>query len=236
MERSENEYGFSLTTFSPSGKLVQIEYALNAISGGSTSIGIKAKNGIVVAAEKNLPPMYIGNQFKKVNNLCDTIGLVSSGMGPDSRVLVKKGRKESQKYWLEYMEDISCSVMTQKLAYLMQEYTQKGGVRPFGVSVLVAGYDGDIPRLYQVDPSGSFWPWKASALGKNMSSVKTFLEKRYQEDVELEDAIHTAILALKEGFEGQMDEHNIEIGICTKEKGFKSLTPTEIKDYLDISN
>ncbi|KAL7716941.1 Proteasome subunit alpha type [Entamoeba marina] len=205
MERSENEYGFSLTTFSPSGKLVQIEYALNAISGGSTSIGIKAKNGIVVAAEKNLPPMYIGESIQKVNNLCDTIGLVSSGMGPDSRVLVKKGRKESQKYCY----DTEISVFNARI------YT-KGGVRPFGVSVLVAGYDGDIPRLYQVDPSGSFWPWKASALGKNMSSVKTFLEKRYQEDVELEDAIHTAILALKEGF--------------------KSLTPTEIKDYLDISN
>ncbi|EKE38458.1 proteasome subunit alpha type 2-A, putative [Entamoeba nuttalli P19] len=236
MEGGEDDYGFSLTTFSPSGKLVQIEYALNAISAGSTSVGIKAKDGIVLAVEKSLPPMYISESIQKINHLCDSVGMVSSGMGPDARVLVKKGRKEGQKYWLEYQEDINCSMMTRKLAYLMQEYTQKGGVRPFGVSVLVAGFDGKTPRLYQVDPSGSFWTWKATALGKNMASVKTFLEKRYHDDIELEDAIHTAILALKEGFEGEMNEHNIEIGLCTKENGFKVLTPSEIRDYLDIAN
>jgi len=131
-------------------------------------------------------------------------------------------------------------------------------VRPFGVSLLIAGYDDDRPLLYQVDPSGSYFAWKASAIGKNMVSGKTFLEKRYvffflfllksvcvcssaglcvppryNDDMELEDAVHTAILTLKEGFEGQMTEHNIEIGIISAEdKTFRKLTPAEIKDYL----
>ncbi|ELP93145.1 proteasome subunit alpha type-2, putative [Entamoeba invadens IP1] len=234
MEEGEGDYGFSLTTFSPSGKLVQIEYALNAMTGGSTSVGIKATDGIVLVVEKILPPMYVSESIQKINNLNQTVGMVSSGMGPDARVLVKKGRKAGQKYWLEYQENIDCSMMTRNIAYLMQEYTQKGGVRPFGVSVLIAGFDKDTPRLYQVDPSGAFWTWKATALGKNMTTVKTFLEKRYHEDIQLEDAIHTAILALKEGFEGEMNEHNIEIGICTKKDGFKVFTPEEIKDYLDV--
>jgi 20S proteasome subunit alpha 2 len=83
----------------------------------------------------------------------------------------------------------------------MQEFTQSGGVRPFGVSLMVAGYDDNGPQLYQVDPSGAFFGWKASAIGKNYVNSKTFLEKRYSDDIEIEDAIHTAILTLKESFE-----------------------------------
>ena len=87
------------------------------------------------------------------------------------------------------------------------------GVRPFGVSLLVAGWDSHRgPTLYQVDPSGSFWPWKASAIGKNMVNAKTFLEKRYTEGLELEDAIHIALLTLKETIEGEMNGDTIEIG------------------------
>jgi 20S proteasome subunit alpha 2 len=82
-------------------------------------------------------------------------------------------------------------------------------VRPFGVSLLVAGYDDAGPQLYQVDPSGSYFAWKASAIGKNMTNAKTFLEKRFSDDMELEDAVHTAILTLKEGFEGQISGQNI---------------------------
>merc|ERR1712183_803957 len=114
----------------------------------------------------------------------------------------------------------------------MQEFTQQGGVRPFGESLLVAGYDEMGPQLYQVDPSGSYFAWKASAIGKNMVNAKTFLEKRYSDDMELEDAIHTAILTLKEGFEGQISSKNIEIGIISTDKKFRVLTPAEIDDYL----
>ncbi|KAF4731232.1 hypothetical protein FOZ62_030041 [Perkinsus olseni] len=99
---------------------------------------------------------------------------------------------------------------------------------------MIAGWDEtEGPQLYQVDPSGAFFGWKASAIGKNYTNAKSFLEKRYSEDIELEDAIHTAILTLKEGFEGAINEHNIEIGIVSsEEKKFRVLTPAEIKDYL----
>ncbi|PPS11687.1 hypothetical protein GOBAR_AA08957 [Gossypium barbadense] len=95
------------------------------------------------------------------------------------------------------------------------------GVRPFGVSLLVAGYDDNGPQLYQVDPSGSYFSWKASAIGKNVSNAKTFLEKRYTDDMELDDAVHTAILTLKEGLEGQISGKNIEIGIIGTDKKFR---------------
>ena len=105
-------------------------------------------------------------------------------------------------------------------------------MRPFGVSLLVAGFDDAGPQLYQVDPSGSYFAWKASAIGKNMTNAKTFLEKRYSDDMELEDAVHTAILTLKEGFEGQISGQNIEIGVVGADRAFRVLTPSEVADYL----
>jgi len=131
-----------------------------------------------------------------------------------------------------YKEDIPVSQLVRELASVMQEFTQSGGVRPFGVSLLVAGYDANGPQLYQVDPSGAYWAWKASAIGKNYLNANTFLEKRFNPEMEIEEAVHTAILTLKEGFEGAMDETNIEIGIIKDDMTFVKLTPAVIKDYL----
>jgi 20S proteasome subunit alpha 2 len=89
------------------------------------------------------------------------------------------------------------------------------------------------PLLAQVDPSGAYFGWRASALGVNHVNAVTFLERRYAEDMELEDAIHTALLTLREGFEGEMTSTNIEIGIVGKDKKFRVLTAAEVKDYLE---
>jgi len=229
----DSAYSFSLTTFSPSGKLVQIEYALNAVASGATSLGVKAKNGVVIATEKKVPSILIDEtSVQKILMLTDNIAIVYSGMGPDFRVLTRKARKSAQVYYRVYREVIPVTMLVREIAGVMQEFTQRGGVRPFGVSVLLAGFDHNGPQLYQIDPSGSYFAWKASAIGKHMVNAKTFLEKRYNDDLELEDAVHTALLTLKEGFEGAMDHTNIEVGIVGADKTFKVLTPEEIKDYL----
>lgn len=230
-------YSFSLTTFSPSGKLVQIEYALAAVASGAPSVGVKATNGVVLATEKKQKSiLYDDSTIHKVELITKNIGMVYSGMGPDYRVLVKSARKLAGQYYLTYQEQIPTLQLVQRVANVMQEYTQQGGVRPFGVSLLVAGWDEDEkrPYLYQCDPSGAYFAWKATAMGKNHTNGKTFLEKRYKENIELEDAVQTAIYTLKESFEGQMNEDNIEIGICN-EQGFRRLTPSEVKDYLAIA-
>ncbi len=165
-----------------------------------------------------------------------TAGFVYSGMGPDFRVLVRDARKKAQKYFLTYREIQPVSQVVRESALLMQEYTQSGGVRPFGVSCLVAGYDDDGPQLFQVDPSGSSFGWKATAIGKNYISAKNFLEKRYNEEMELDDAVHIALLTLRESFEGEMNEHNIEVAVVGEDRVFRVLTPQEIRDYLEEAN
>ncbi|KAI2642220.1 proteasome subunit alpha type-2 [Xylaria nigripes] len=270
-----DRYSFSLTTFSPSGKLVQIEYALNAVNQGVTALGIKATNGIVLATEKkSSSPLTDPASLSKISLVTPNIGMVYAGMGPDYRVLVDKARKVTHtNYKRIYNEYPPTRILVQDVARVMQEATQSGGVRPYGVSLLVAGWDEGImpdgqaavegevkkptgktggilkggPMLYQVDPSGAYYPWKATAIGKSATTAKTFLEKRYTDGLELEDAVHIALLTLKETIEGEMNGETIEIGIVGAPadhllgvegvKGasgprFRKLTPQEIEDYL----
>jgi len=220
----------------------------------TTSLGIKASNGIVIATEKKSSSILVDDSMiERVAVICPNIGIVYSGMGPDFRVLVARARKSAQAYWKIYGEYPPTRILAQELANIMQQATHSGGVRPFGVSLLVAGWDVNRgSTLYQVDPSGSYWAWKASAIGKNMVNAKTFLEKRYNDDISLEDAIHTALLTLKEGFEGQMTEKTIEIGVVTvpteenlegwsissantrPKPTFRKLTEEEVRDYLAL--
>ncbi|KAI9690850.1 MAG: Proteasome subunit alpha type-2 [Bathelium mastoideum] len=283
-----DRYSFSLTTFSPSGKLVQIEYALNAVNQGVTALGIKASNGIVLATEKKSPtPLIDAQSSSKVSLVTPDCGMVYAGMGPDYRILVDRARKVSHTgYKRVYNEYPPTRILVQDVARVMQEATQSAGVRPYGVSLLIAGWDDGIepetaqtqqqqqgqgeadaedekqrrvrtgktggilkggPSLYQVDPSGSYFPWKATAIGKSATSAKTFLEKRYTEGLELEDAVHIALLTLKETIEGEMNGETVEIGIVgppadhllgyegvEKAQGprFRKLSPQEIEDYL----
>ena len=180
--------------------------------------------------------------------------MVYAGMGPDYRILVDKARKVSHTgYKRVYNEYPPTRILVQDVARVMQEATQSAGVRPYGVSLLIAGWDDGVepeaavaarekeeqrerdlgdheaetrrarsgktggilkggPSLYQVDPSGSYFPWKATAIGKSATSAKTFLEKRYTEGLELEDAVHIALLTLKETIEGEMNGETVEIG------------------------
>ena len=120
------QYSFSLTTFSPSGKLVQIEYALNAVNAGATSLGIKATNGVVLATEKKLPSILVDEStVQKVSLLTPNIGVTYSGMGPDSRVLVRKARKSGQVYFRQYHEQIPVAQLVRETATVMQEFTRE---------------------------------------------------------------------------------------------------------------
>lgn len=228
---SEAHYG--LTTFSPSGKLVQIEYATTAAGKGSTALGIKATNGVVIAAKKKTSsPLVNPAAVQKVFVLDDHVGCTYSGMGPDCRVLIDSARKSCQQYKLTFHEPMPVSQLVRRISALYQEFTQSGGVRPFGCSLLVAGSDANGIHLYQVDPSGTFWAWKATAIGADSADAKTFLEKRYAGDMELEDSIHTALLTLKEGFDGKMTAENTQVGRVAEGR-FEILTVDQLKDYLD---
>lgn len=173
------------------------------------------------------------SSVQKIELVTPSSAFVYAGLGPDYRVLLRKARKSAMAYKHTYGEEMPLGMAVKATAAVMQEYTQSGGVRPFGVSLLAAGYDDvDGPGLFQIDPSGANFGWRATAIGKGFTNAKSFLEKRYSPDMELEDAIHTALLTLREGFEGEMTAHNIQLAVIGADRKFRLLTPAEVADYL----
>ena len=228
---------YSLTTFGKSGELTQVRYALTAVGNGETCLGIKAKNGCVIACEKKITsPLIDETTIHKVEALSDYMGLTYAGIGPDFQAVLLKARKDVQTYHAKFQDRITPFMLCKGIAELFQEYTQSGGVRPFGIGMLCAGYDEQCgSQIFQIEASGTYYSWKATALGRGGSTAKGFLEKRYSDDLDIEDAIHTAILTLKDSFEGELTEKNIEIGVIREsdpKKAFKILTQSEIVDYL----
>ena len=224
---------FSLTTFSNDGGLDQVNYAITAANNGETSLGLKTKDGVILAVEKNLQSILIDEtSFTKISNLSKYIGCTYSGLGPDYKVLLKKARKEFQQYKLKFIDDLMpVHSLSKEIANVMQEYTQSGGVRPFGVCLLMAGYDRNGHHLYQVDPSGAYYEIKAGAVGKNKARATQNLERRYKDGLSIDDGSGIIISTLREGYDGEVNEKNIEIAIL-KSTGFELLTPEQIKNYL----
>ncbi len=125
--------------------------------------------------------------------------------------------------------------ISRKMAEVFQEFTQAGGVRPFGISVLLAGLEDNVPRLFQLDPSGVYHEWRAISIGRNSGSIRQILEKRYKEDLDRDEAIHIGLSALKEKFEGQMSGKTVEIGFIDISNGkFLRLSKSEIEDAISF--
>ena len=205
---------FSLTTFNSKGKLKQIENALTAVRNGETSVGLIFKDGVVLATEKQFKsPLVDTDSVEKIQQISDHVGATYSGLFGDFRVLLQHARKKTMEYNLIYQEDRLMGNMARETAKTFQEFTQSGGVRPFGISLLMAGADDTGVHLYQLDPSGVYQEWKATAVGKNGADCRSFFEKRYKDNMSKEEAVHLALLALKRGFEGSFKPKNVEIAL-----------------------
>ena len=208
---------FSLTTFNSKGKLKQIENALKAVKNGETAVGLVFKDGVILATEKLYKsPLVDSSSVEKIQKISSHVGATYSGLFADFRVMLQKARKQTMKYNLIYQENRLLGNMARDTAKTFQEFTQSGGVRPFGISLLVAGGDDTGAHLYQLDPSGVFQEWKATSTGKNGADCRSFFEKRYKDDMSMEEAVHLALLGLKRGFEGSFKPENVEVALVTR--------------------
>lgn len=161
-------------------------------------------------------------------SLDNHIALACAGLKADARVLINKARIECQSHRLTLEDPVTVEYITRYIAGLQQKYTQSGGVRPFGLSTLIVGFDPytRIPALYQTDPSGTFSAWKANATGRNSNSIREFLEKNYKESAG-QETVKLAIRALLEVVES--GGKNIEVAVMTREEGvLKQLEEEEI--------
>ena len=205
------------TIFSPEGRLYQVEYALEAISHAGTALGILAQDGIVLAAERKVTSklleqdtsaekLYILNEYARFRYIyiydshpdcCSNMICAVAGMTADANILINYARQAAQRYLLSYNEDIPCEQLVRRLCDLKQGYTQHGGLRPFGVSFIYAGWDPQRQfQLYQSNPSGNYGGWKATSVGANNASAQSLLKQDYKEECDLKEACGMAVKVL----------------------------------------
>jgi len=203
-------YDSSTTTFSPEGRLHQVEYAIEAINNAGTCVGILAKDGIVMASEKRTTSALLApsKNSEKTYKLCSHAACTVAGLTSDANILIEEARLRAGRYEYQYDEPIPVEQLVESVCNYKQAYTQFGGLRPFGVGFLFAGYDRNHGfQLYQSDPSGNYSGWKATVIGANNQAGKSLLKVDYtdeesgssseEEKGEMPDVVASLRLAVK---------------------------------------
>ncbi|MEE8357949.1 MAG: archaeal proteasome endopeptidase complex subunit alpha [Candidatus Hydrothermarchaeales archaeon] len=226
-------YDRAITVFSPDGRLFQVEYAREAVKRGTTSLGIKYDNGVLLAVDKRLTSRLIEEKcIEKIFPIDNHIGAATCGLVADARVIIDRARVEAQSNMITYNEPIDVEILVKKLCDFKQLYTQHGGVRPFGISLLIAGVN-DEPRLFETDPSGALIEFKATAIGSGRSTAMEIFEEKYKEDSSKDEAIGLLLEVLKEVTDGKLSEKTVEMAeIDGKTKQYRKYSSEEIGKYV----
>ena len=222
-------YDRAITVFSPDGRLFQVEYAREAVKRGTTTVGVKFKNGVVLIVDKRLSSKLIEPEsIEKIFKIDSHIGCATSGLVADARALVDRARIECQVNSFNYGEDLAVESLVKKLCDFKQSYTQYGGVRPFGTAMLIAGIDAGGPHLYETDPSGALMAYKAGGIGAGRNEVMEVFEKEYKDNMTEAQAVTLGLKGLSAANENNLKSEVIEIAIINPEKEFHTLNSDEV--------
>ncbi|MBW2973634.1 archaeal proteasome endopeptidase complex subunit alpha [Candidatus Woesearchaeota archaeon] len=224
-------YDRAITMFSPDGRLLQVEYAKKTVRQGSTAIGMVCKDGILLVADKRIvEKLIIPESVEKIFKMEDHIGATASGILSDARVLIERGQMKAQQHQVTYDTPVDTITIVKEICALQQICTQSAGLRPFGVSILVAGIDSDGPKLFETDPTGIYFQYQATAIGEGEPEIEEILNKEYNPDLTIEDGLKLALAALMKVLGKEFQTQRIDAAyIKTDEKKFTHIK----KDKLD---
>jgi proteasome alpha subunit len=209
-------YDRAIVVFSPEGRMYQVEYARKAVEKATTAVGVTFEGGIVLIAARSLQKLLVPESVEKISKIDEHIGIASCGILADSRVLTDYARVKAQVNRMTYNEPIEVSALVKDICDRKQRFTQMGGIRPFGVSLLVAGMN-ENPHLFETDPSGTLREWKAHAVGRGSKEAKKVLVDEFKDGMDKEHAIDLALKSLKAG-EKKISLRSTEMGIIEEGK------------------
>mgnify|MGYP000150350767 FL=1 len=233
-QSQQQAYDRGITIFSPDGRLYQVEYAREAVKRGTASIGIRTADGVVLAVDKRIrSPLMERSSVEKIHKADDHIGIASAGHVADARQLIDFARREAQVNQLRYGEPIGVETLTKAVTDHIQQYTQVGGARPFGVALIIGGIADGEPRLYETDPSGTPYEWKALAVGSDRGDIREYLEDHYEEEMELDAGVDLALSALASVNDDELEPEGIGVAtISVDDEQFSELSDADVESHL----
>jgi len=208
---AQQGYDRAITVFSPDGRLYQVEYAIETVKRGNIALGIKSKDGIIFAADERPRKLQVVEESQKLFKIDQHIGIAAAGYIPDARSQVDNARFFSQSSKLVYDESVSIETVTKHIADQCQQYTQYAGARPIGVALIIGGIDENGNSLFLTDPSGTYIPYNAVAIGADSDKVTEFLKKHYKPEMTLEESKMLAIASVNMLSSNAKDSEHIKI-------------------------
>eukprot|EP01080_Neovahlkampfia_damariscottae_P000382 gene382-6796_t len=232
-----NQYDTDVTTWSPAGRLHQVEYAIEAVKQGSAAVGCKSDTHVVLASLKRSPHSELSSYQQKLYKIDNHMGIAIAGLAADGRVLAKYLRTACLNHLYIYEQPIQVGRLVLKLSDKSQVSTQRSSKRPFGVGLLVSGYDKTGTHLYQTEPSGNYYSYKAIAIGARSQSAKTYLEKNYESfpNCSKKDLIKHALLALQgtTGDNVELNAKNTSLSVVSKD-GYETYDDEKVEEWLEL--
>ncbi len=224
-------YDRAITMFSPDGRLLQVEYAKKTVKQGSTAIGITCSDGVLLVTDKRIvDKLIVSEAIEKIFQLDDHIGATAAGILSDARVLIERAQLTAQQNRITYDSEIDVLTIVKDIASLKQICTQSGGLRPFGVSVLVAGVDADGPSLYETDPTGIYFKYKATAIGEGEEAVEEILHKEYKETITTDEALKLSVKALIKALDKEFSPERLDAAVIkTEDKKYTKIAQSTIE-------
>ena len=224
-------YDRAITMFSPDGRLLQVEYAKKTVRQGSTAIGMVCSDGVLLVADKRVvDSLIVPESVEKIWQIDDNIGAAASGILSDARVLIDRAQLKAQQHRVTYDSEIDTLTIVKDICDLKQICTQSGGLRPFGVSVLIAGIDDSTPKLFETDPIGIYFQYRATAIGEGEIEVEEILHSEYKPDITVEDGLRLSLKSLKKVLGDNFSIDRIEAAyIATADRKFRRFPKQRIE-------
>ncbi|KAH7105018.1 20S proteasome subunit [Auriculariales sp. MPI-PUGE-AT-0066] len=237
---TRSEYDRGVNTFSPEGRLFQVEYAIEAIKLGSTTVGISTPEGVVLGVEKRVQsPLLEASSIEKIVEIDRHLGCAMSGLTADARTMIDHARVTSQNHAFTYDEMIKVESVTQAVCDLALRFGESMEnedammSRPFGVALLVAGIDELGPQLFHTDPSGTMMKYDAKAIGSGSEAAQAELQDKFHKQMSLLEAHKLILRVLKQVMEEKLDQHNVQLAQVTRQGGFEILTETKLREVIE---